>query len=337
MVHSLVAGLCSYQLRGEPLQAVTSKATKRSTCQAVLPLQLRFAPCHTQDAHDTLSPDIRRSLTRVSTVGLPARANVILPCSGLTQNQAGKPRVQKFYTPYPTHKRLGVIQRIFELVRERPDTLCNFIEIPSDEFEDDQVIQARRQRQLQLQQSRTGGGDYAMSTAAKEEEEPEEQVLRVIYRHYATLYFVFCVDEAESELGILDLIQVSPLKSPSYPFFPHSQADMQTIFTLSFTQVFVESLDRCFENVCELDLIFNFDQIHSLLSCMIVGGYVQDTSVDSIAALFTSLQKSRKASQQAGTIQLPELSLGSGSAGMASVASWSERLTRNLGRGRLGR
>ena len=32
--------------------------------------------------------------------------------------------------------------------------------------------------------------------------------LRLIYRHYATLYFVFCVDTSESELGILDLIQV---------------------------------------------------------------------------------------------------------------------------------
>ena len=31
---------------------------------------------------------------------------------------------------------------------------------------------------------------------------------RLIYRHYATLYFVFCVDSSESELGILDLIQV---------------------------------------------------------------------------------------------------------------------------------
>lgn len=32
---------------------------------------------------------------------------------------------------------------------------------------------------------------------------------KIIYRHYATLYFVFCVDSSESELGILDLIQVS--------------------------------------------------------------------------------------------------------------------------------
>ena len=32
--------------------------------------------------------------------------------------------------------------------------------------------------------------------------------IKVIYRHYATLYFVFIVDDQESELGILDLIQV---------------------------------------------------------------------------------------------------------------------------------
>ena len=37
--------------------------------------------------------------------------------------------------------------------------------------------------------------------------EDGEQV-RVVYRNYATLYFVFVVDGAESELGILDLIQV---------------------------------------------------------------------------------------------------------------------------------
>ena len=30
-------------------------------------------------------------------------------------------------------------------------------------------------------------------------------------------------------------------------------------------QVFVESLDRCFENVCELDLIFHFDEVRSSL------------------------------------------------------------------------
>merc|ERR1712034_241121 len=59
---------------------------------------------------------------------------------------------------------------------------------------------------------------------------------RLIYRHYATLYFIFICDSSESELGILDLIQV-----------------------------FVETLDRCFESVCELDLIFHSDKVHYIL------------------------------------------------------------------------
>lgn len=38
----------------------------------------------------------------------------------------------------------------------------------------------------------------------------------------------------------------------------------------------MEALDRCFENVCELDLVFHFDEVHLLLSCIIIGGMVVD-------------------------------------------------------------
>lgn len=78
---------------------------------------------------------------------------------------------------------------------------------------------------------------------------------KLIYRHYATLYFVFCVDESESELGILDLIQV-----------------------------LVETLDRSFSNVCELDLIFNSDLIHFILSEIVQSGMVIQTNMNEILA-----------------------------------------------------
>lgn len=41
----------------------------------------------------------------------------------------------------------------------------------------------------------------------------------------------------------------------------------------------MESLDRLFENVCELDLIFNFETLHAALAEMIVGGVVIETQV----------------------------------------------------------
>jgi hypothetical protein len=49
---------------------------------------------------------------------------------------------------------------------------------------------------------------------------------------------------------------------------------------LDLIQVFVESLDRLFENVCELDLIFNFETLHAVLGEMIVGGVVIETGLD---------------------------------------------------------
>ncbi|CAF9935818.1 MAG: Sigma-adaptin 3A [Alectoria fallacina] len=75
----------------------------------------------------------------------------------------------------------------------------------------------------------------------------------VTYRHYATLYFILISTSTESPLALLDLIQV-----------------------------FVEALDRLFENVCELDLIFNFETLHATLGEMIVGGVVVETGLDKV-------------------------------------------------------
>ncbi|KAL5104002.1 AP-3 complex subunit sigma-2 [Taenia crassiceps] len=85
---------------------------------------------------------------------------------------------------------------------------------------------------------------------------------RIIYRQYSTIYIIFCVDFAESELGILDLIQV-----------------------------FVDLLDKTFENVCELDLIFNADKVHYLLNELICGGIVLETNHTEILNRFNEQQR----------------------------------------------
>ena len=50
----------------------------------------------------------------------------------------------------------------------------------------------------------------------------------------------------------------------------------------SFLQVFVETLDRCFENVCELDLIFHVDKVHNILQEICLGGMVLETNMSEI-------------------------------------------------------
>ena len=128
------------------------------------------------------------------------------------------------------------MQKIFSLICSRPTGLCNFLDAP----------------ELEAFLSPKDGSDERW---------------KVVYRSYATLYFVFVVDGAESELGILDLIQV-----------------------------FVESLDRSFENVCELDLVFHFDEVHHILAEIIQGGIVLETNGENISNAVTEASKARKQS-----------------------------------------
>lgn len=53
---------------------------------------------------------------------------------------------------------------------------------------------------------------------------------------------------------------------------------------IDLIQVYVESLDKLFENVCELDLIFNFETLHAALGEMIVGGVVVETDLNRIVS-----------------------------------------------------
>ncbi|XP_062357461.1 AP-3 complex subunit sigma-2 isoform X3 [Cinclus cinclus] len=139
----------------------------------------------------------------------------------LVFNNHGKPRLVRFYQHLAEEVQQQIIRDTFHLVLKRDDHICNFLECGS----------------------LFGGSDY-----------------KLIYRHYATLYFVFCVDSSESELGILDLIQV-----------------------------FVETLDKCFENVCELDLIFHMDKE------MVIGGMVLETNMNEIVAQVEAQGKLEKA------------------------------------------
>ncbi|UJR25003.1 hypothetical protein I4U23_006364 [Adineta vaga] len=153
----------------------------------------------------------------------------------LVFNNSAKPRLIKFYEHYTEEIQQQIVRETYQLVSKRDDNVCNFLEGGS-------LI---------------GGNDY-----------------RLIYRHYATLYFIFCVDSSESELGILDLIQV-----------------------------FVETLDKCFENVCELDLIFHADKVHYILQELCLGGMVLETSMNEIVARIDEQTKLEK--QEAGISAAP--------------------------------
>lgn len=71
----------------------------------------------------------------------------------------------------------------------------------------------------------------------------------VVYKRYASLYFVACVDKEENELLTLEIIHF-----------------------------YVELLDKYFGNVCELDIIFNFHKAYYMLDEMMIAGHMLETS-----------------------------------------------------------
>ncbi|XP_065886299.1 AP-3 complex subunit sigma-1-like isoform X2 [Dysidea avara] len=155
-------------------------------------------------------------------------------------NNQGKPRLVKFFSHFSEEEEQQIIREIFHMVSKRDDLVCNFLEGGS----------------------KLGTGDF-----------------KLVYRHYATLYFVFCVDSSESELGILDLIQV-----------------------------FVETLDKCFENVCELDLIFHVDKVHNILQEICMGGMVLETNMSEIMTHVEAQSKQEKSETSTSTIVRTQMS-----------------------------
>jgi len=85
---------------------------------------------------------------------------------------------------------------------------------------------------------------------------------KVVYRRYAGLYFSYCVDINDNELAYLESIHL-----------------------------FVELLDKFFASVCELDLVFNFHKIYSILDEVYLGGEIQETSKRVILERLQEIQK----------------------------------------------
>ena len=86
-----------------------------------------------------------------------------------TSSGSGKPRLSKFYNTIPPLIQQSLIAQIFSLISDRPSGLCNFLDAPDLVFPSPGTFGKGKEKK------RKAGGDDDS---------------RVIYRHYATLYFV---------------------------------------------------------------------------------------------------------------------------------------------------
>lgn len=88
---------------------------------------------------------------------------------------------------------------------------------------------------------------------------------------------------------------------------------------IDFIQVFVESLDSLFQNVCELDLIFGFETMHACLSEMIHGGVVVETNREKIVELVRAQEGSLGKKR---AIEAASSAAGIGRTGFPGLGPW---------------
>ena len=87
--------------------------------------------------------------------------------------------------------------------------------------------------------------------------------MRVVYRRYASLFFIVGTDpEEDNELGVLE-----------------------------FIHALVETLDKYFENVCELDIMFNLEKAQFILDEMVTNGAIVETNKANILKPILLLEK----------------------------------------------
>jgi len=85
---------------------------------------------------------------------------------------------------------------------------------------------------------------------------------KIVYRRYAGLFFCVCIDANDNELAYLEAIHF-----------------------------FVEVLDAFFGNVCELDLVFNFYKVYSILDEVFLAGEIEETSKNVVLTRLDHLDK----------------------------------------------
>jgi AP-4 complex subunit sigma-1 len=93
----------------------------------------------------------------------------------------------------------------------------------------------------------------------------EHRQYKVIYRRYASLYFIIGIDIDD---------------------------DINELSFLEFIHNMVETLDKYFENVCELDIMFNIEKAHFIMDEMVMNGYILETNKANILNPVVAVVKS---------------------------------------------
>ncbi|KAH6690507.1 clathrin coat assembly protein ap19 [Plectosphaerella plurivora] len=128
-------------------------------------------------------------------------------------SRQGKVRLAKWFTTLSPKEKAKIVKDVTQLVLARRTRMCNFLEYKGD-------------------------ADRVPGTDSK-----------IVYRRYASLFFIAGADSTDNELITLEVIHR-----------------------------YVEQMDKYYGNVCELDIIFSFTKAYYILDELLLAGELQESS-----------------------------------------------------------
>ncbi|XP_008464326.2 AP-3 complex subunit sigma-like [Cucumis melo] len=135
--------------------------------------------------------------------------------SVMVMNTEGKPQFAKFYDFQPIEKQQELIRSVYGVLCSRAENISNFVEAES-----------------------IFGSDS-----------------RLVYKHFATLYFVLVFNSSENELAMLDLIQGSSnilCDGFNYKRNAYTKADLQCM------NAYTKEVESCFPSDANINNVAKF-------------------------------------------------------------------------------
>ncbi|KAI4749017.1 AP-1 complex subunit theta-1 [Aureobasidium sp. EXF-12298] len=167
-----------------------------------------------QDAHQVDRTFRSREFAHANA---PARYLILL-------SRQGKVRLAKWFTTLSPKDKAKIIKDVSQLVLARRTRMCNFLEYKG--------------RSHLVPHPRTNPQADGLCQDSK-----------VVYRRYASLFFIAGCASDDNEL-----------------------------ITLEIVHRYVEQMDKYYGNVCELDIIFNFQKAYFILDELLLAGEMQESS-----------------------------------------------------------
>ncbi|KAG6486455.1 hypothetical protein ZIOFF_055030 [Zingiber officinale] len=155
---------------------------------------------------------------------------------------------------------------------------------------------------LTLDERRALEGEIVRKCLARTEQQcsfVEHRNYKIVYRRYASLFFLVGVDNDEqmeyTYCGSFTHGRSKQFSSVIAYVAMGAVVDViayvNELAILEFIHLFVETMDRHFGNVCELDIMFHLEKAHFMLEEMVMNGCIVETSKSNILAPIQLMEK----------------------------------------------